>query len=160
MENMLRAISLYCSQLSIQCRPGSPRPCPSACDIHAPVHPATLPCVHMHVPPTNNNIWAFLDMFTQGSIRSGILCSALHQGWQLPLPHSLHKYALAFPQHRLFLWCPGFSLAWLVTRGDYRRQQHYHNSITIIDKLSQYYHDSSFDGNLKKQELMLVQIAF
>ncbi len=46
-------------------------------------------------------------------------------------------------------------------RGDYRRQQHYHNTISKIDKLSRFYHESSFEGNLKKQELslMLVPIA-
>ncbi len=48
----------------------------------------------------------------------------------------------------------------VTNRDDYRRQQHYHNTITIIDKLSQYYHDSSFEENLRKQELILVPIAF
>ena len=44
------------------------------------------------------------------------------------------------------------------SRGDYRRQQHHHNSIAIVDKLlvSRYYHDSSFEGNLKKQELIQI----
>ncbi len=45
-------------------------------------------------------------------------------------------------------------------RADYRRQQHYHNSITIVGKVSRYNHDSLFEGNLKKQELILVPIAF
>ncbi len=33
------------------------------------------------------------------------------------------------------------------------------NTIMITDKLSRYYHDSSFEENLKKQELVLIPIA-
>ncbi len=41
------------------------------------------------------------------------------------------------------------------SRSDYQRQKHYdHNTITIIDQLLRYYHDSSFEGNLKKQALI------
>ncbi len=50
-------------------------------------------------------------------------------------------------------------LLYINNRGDYRRQQHYHDTITINEKLSQYYHDSSFEENLRKQELILVPIA-